>query len=143
MESVVTIITVAVMKTATTAASTTTVPYSNTDCGLKDTVEYKVEENLQQLPCRLQDACLIDVQSKCDLSGSNRRRRSGGSVSVTVNLKADFGDSVTLDQSKLSLLFVCRAFLFPPLHPPTTTVIKFRRWGISELLSWFCPNDLF
>ena len=120
MESVVTIITVAVLKTATTAASTTTVPYSNMDCGLKDTVEYKVEENLQQLPCRLQDACLIDVQSKCDLSGSNRRRRSGGSVSVTVNLTADFGDSVTLDQSKLSLLFVEHFYShlsLPPLLP--------------------------
>ena len=96
------IITVAALKTATSATATITVPYDDTDCGVKDRVGYAVEQNLQQeLPCFQQGVCVVDVQSDCDVTASSRRKRSGGSVSVTVTLTADFGDSITLDESKL------------------------------------------
>ena len=96
------IIMVAAVKTATTAMFTTTVPYKDTDCSLKDTIGHKVEQNLQPLPCVQQGICHIDVKSKCDFTASNRRKRSGGSVSVTVNMTANFSDSVTWGQSKLT-----------------------------------------
>ena len=96
------IIMVAAVKTATTAMFTTTVPYKDTDCSLKDTIGHKVEQNLQPLPCVQQGICHIDVKSKCDFTASNRRKRSGGSVSVTVNMAANFSDSVTWGQSKLT-----------------------------------------
>ncbi|XP_070200226.1 uncharacterized protein [Littorina saxatilis] len=89
------------MKTATSVTSTTTVPYSNTDCSQRNEVANAVQQNLQQLPCLQDNICVVDVKGECvtgdDSNGSGRRKRSGGSTAVVVKMDADFGNSVRWD----------------------------------------------